>query len=172
MDSLPLENSLVLVKPDGVFLGHIGDVISRLEQAGLRVVASKMVWITEELAGRHYFDLEKRRGKQIFNAAVEYLSMGPSMALVVQGTSARARVKQLVGATDPAESAPGTIRADLSMINRTDALEAGIPLFNVVHCSSPDDPSEAAHELGLYFNASELLEPYPIGADAFARLLR
>jgi nucleoside-diphosphate kinase len=138
-----MEQTLVLVKPDGVQRGLVGAVISRLEQRGLQLVAMKMMRITEELAGRHYAE---HREKPFFAGLVSFITSAPVVAMVWQGPGAVAMVRTMMGATNPANAAPGTIRGDL-------AVSFGM---NVIHGS--DSMESAGREIELFFSASELQE--------------
>ncbi|GIV74513.1 MULTISPECIES: nucleoside-diphosphate kinase [Caldilinea] len=137
-----MERTFVMIKPDGVQRGLIGEIISRFERRGLKLVAMKMLKVDEGLARRHYAVHE---GKPFFEGLVRYITSAPVVAMVVEGTNAVAAVRQTVGATKPFEAAPGTIRADF-------ALEIG---RNLVHAS--DAPETAAAEIGLWFG-DELID--------------
>ncbi|GIV67414.1 nucleoside-diphosphate kinase [Caldilinea sp.] len=131
-----MERTFVMVKPDGVQRGLIGEIISRLERRGLKLVAMKMMQVDESLARRHYAVHE---GKPFFEGLIRYITSAPVVAMVVEGANAVAAVRQTVGATKPFEAAPGSIRADF-------ALEIG---RNLVHAS--DAPETAAAEIALWF---------------------
>jgi nucleoside-diphosphate kinase len=131
-----MERTFVMVKPDGVQRGLIGEIISRFERRGLKIVGMKMLQVSDELARRHYAVHE---GKPFFAGLISYITSAPVVALVVEGTNAVAAVRQTVGATRPFEAAPGSIRADF-------ALEIG---RNLVHAS--DAPETAAAEIALWF---------------------
>ncbi|WP_298981520.1 nucleoside-diphosphate kinase [Caldilinea sp.] len=131
-----MERTFVMIKPDGVQRGLIGEIISRLERRGLKFVAMKMVQVDESLARRHYAVHE---GKPFFEGLIRYITSAPVVAMVVEGANAIAAVRQTVGATKPFEAAPGSIRADF-------ALEIG---RNLVHAS--DAPETAAAEIALWF---------------------
>ncbi|MPQ97448.1 nucleoside-diphosphate kinase [Modestobacter sp. I12A-02628] len=134
--SATAERSLVLVKPDGVARGLVGEVVSRLEAKGLRLVAAELRTLTAEVAETHYAE---HQGKPFFAGLVEFITGGPLLALVVEGPRAIEAFRALAGATDPVKAAPGTIRGDL-------ALEVG---ENIVHGS--DSPESAAREIALFF---------------------
>jgi nucleoside-diphosphate kinase len=136
-----LERTLVLIKPDGVQRGLIGEVISRFERRGLRLAGMKFMWMSRELAARHYHEHE---GKPFYEGLVNYITSGPIVAMVWEGKQAIEVVRQTMGKTKPAEAAPGTIRGDLG-------LEVG---RNVVHGS--DGPESAAYEISLFFREDEL----------------
>lgn len=131
-----MERTFVILKPDAVQRGLIGEVIARFERRGLKLVAMKMIQVSEELAREHYAVHAER---PFFNSLIGYITSAPVVALVLEGTAAIAAVRSTVGATKPAEAAPGTIRADFG-------LEIG---RNLVHAS--DGPETAAAEIALWF---------------------
>ena len=137
------ERTLVLAKPDAVQRGLAGEIISRLERRGLKLVAMKLMRIDDALARRHYAEHE---GKPFFAALVEYITSAPVVAMVLEGPSAVQAVRGSVGATNPAEAAPGSIRADF-------ALERG---KNLVHAS--DSPESGVRETALFFKPEELVD--------------
>jgi nucleoside-diphosphate kinase len=130
------DRTLVLVKPDGVARGLVGEVISRLEAKGLRLVAAELRTLTVEVAQTHYAEHSER---PFFPSLVEFITGGPLMALVAEGPRAVEAFRALAGATDPVKAAPGTIRGDF-------ALEVQA---NIVHGS--DSPESAAREITLFF---------------------
>ena len=130
------ERSLVLVKPDGVARGLVGQVVARLEAKGLRLVAAELRTLTTDVAETHYAE---HRERPFFGSLVEFITSGPLVALVVEGPRAIEAFRALAGATDPVKAAPGTIRGDF-------ALEVQA---NIVHGS--DSPESAAREIGLFF---------------------
>ncbi len=137
-----MERTFVMVKPDGVQRGLIGEVIRRLENRGLRLVAAKFMQVPRELAERHY---AVHRGKPFYEGLIAYITSGPVMAMVWEGPQAIAAVRQTMGATRPTEAAPGTIRHDFG-------LEIG---RNLTHAS--DGPETAAFEIDLWFRPDELV---------------
>ena len=137
---MAVERTLVLVKPDAVRRGLSGEIVARLERRGLVLRGAKLVQVDEELAAAHYAE---HRGKDFFPALVSFITSGPTLALVVEGESAVATVRSTMGATDPARSAPGTIRGDLGL---------SMP-DNLVHGS--DSLESAARELALWFHEDE-----------------
>ncbi|HXA61350.1 MAG TPA: nucleoside-diphosphate kinase [Streptosporangiaceae bacterium] len=130
------ERTLVLIKPDGVRRGVIGDVISRLERKGLQVLALELRTLSRDTAEDHYAE---HRARPFFGELVEFITGGPLVALVAEGPRAIEAFRTLAGATDPVKATPGTIRGDY-------ALEIG---ENVVHGS--DSPESAAREIKLFF---------------------
>jgi len=177
-----LERSLVLIKPDGVQRGFIGEVIGRFERVGLKIVALKMVHASEEDVDRHYalteewmkgvFDKAKAKydakgetfpytdpvayGTEIKNGLVTFLKSAPIVAMILEGFDAVALVRKLVGATEPASSAPGTIRGDLSHDSYALSNSQNRPLRNVVHASG--NVQEAMNEIGVWFTDVELFK--------------
>ena len=130
------ERTLVLVKPDGVRRGVVGDVISRIERKGLKIVALELRTLSRETAEAHY---EEHASKPFFGELVEFITSGPLVAMVVEGPRAIEAFRALAGATDPVNAAPGTIRGD-------HALEIG---ENIVHGS--DSTYSAEREIKLFF---------------------
>jgi nucleoside-diphosphate kinase len=135
-----LERTLVLVKPDGVKRGLMGEILSRLERKGLKIVAAKLVSVTPEKAGRHYAE---HQGKPFYPGLVQHITSGPVLALAVEGRSAIAVVRLLTGATNPQSAAPGTVRGDFGL--------AVTP--NLLHAS--DSPASAERELGFFFTPDD-----------------
>ena len=151
-----MEKTLVLIKSDGVARGLVGRIISRFEDAGLKIVGSKFVWIDQDFAKKHYFDLEERKGSKIFKATTEYLVEGPVMALVLEGVDAIENVRRLTGATEPKSSAPGTIRGDFAhhSYGYTDTI--GKSIRNLIHSSG--EVKDAEYEIALWFDNEDLHE--------------
>ena len=138
-----MERTLVLVKPDGVERGLIGEVTSRLERRGLRLVAAKFMKVSKQLAETHY---AIHKGKPFYEGLINYITSAPVLAMVWEGPNAIAAVRQTMGATRPTEAAPGTLRHDF-------ALEVG---RNLTHAS--DEPANAEKEVALWFKPDELVE--------------
>jgi nucleoside-diphosphate kinase len=138
-----VERSLVLVKPDGVQRALIGEVISRLERRGLRLVAAKFMQVSRELAETHY---AIHKSKPFYDGLISYIVSAPVMAMVWEGPNAVAAIRQTMGATRPTEAAPGSLRHDF-------ALEVG---RNLTHAS--DTPENGAGEVALWFKSEELVE--------------
>lgn len=131
-----MERTFIILKPDAVQRGLVGEILSRFERRGLKLVAMKMLQVSDELARRHYAEHE---GKGFFAGLVSYITSAPVVALVVEGTGAVAVVRAMVGSTKPGEAAPGTIRADYG-------LEIG---RNLIHAS--DGVETAKREIALWF---------------------
>ena len=137
-----MERTLVLVKPDGVQRGLVGDILSRFERKGLKIVALRLLSVPLEMAEDHY---AVHAGKHFYPGLVDFITAGPVVALVLEGPDAIATVRRLVGGTMPSEAAPGTIRGDLGISG----------LRNLIHAS--DSAETAAAELALWFGPDELL---------------
>ncbi len=137
-----MENTLVLIKPDGVQRGLIGEIVTRLERRGLKLSGMKFMQMTRELASVHY---EAHVGKPFYDGLVGYITSGPIVAMVWEGKDAIQVVRTTMGATNAATAAPGTIRGDF-------AVEIG---RNLVHGS--DGPESAAREVALFFQEDELV---------------
>ena len=137
-----MERTLVIIKPDAVQRGLIGEIVRRIERRGLRIAAMKMMQIPPELAERHY---AVHKGKPFYEGLIHYITSAPVVVMVVEGKQAIDIVRRTMGATNPAEAIPGTIRADFGIdIGR-----------NLVHGS--DGPETAAYEIPLFFTESEIL---------------
>lgn len=138
-----MEKTLVLVKPDGVQRGLVGEVISRLERRGLKLTAAKFMAVSQELAEQHY---QVHQGKPFYEGLIQYITSSPVMAMVWAGPDAIAAVRQTMGATRPTEAAPGTLRHDY-------ALQVG---RNLTHAS--DSVENGEKEVALWFSPAELVD--------------
>jgi nucleoside-diphosphate kinase len=146
-----MERTLVIIKPDGVQRGLIGPILTRLERRGLRLAAMKLIQITPHLAARHY---AVHQGKPFYQSLIEFITSGPVVVAVIEGPDAINTVRKTMGATNPAQAEPGTIRADYG-------LEIG---RNLVHGS--DGAETAAYEIPLFFTEAEILS-YERAIDAW-----
>ena len=136
-----MERTLSIIKPDGVAAGRFGEVVRRLEEKGLMPVALKMLRLSPDQAAGFY---HVHRDKGFFRSLVEFMTSGPVVVMVLEGEAAIVRLREVMGATDPAKAAPGTIRRDFaSSIER-----------NIIHGS--DSPDSAAFEIGYFFNSLEI----------------
>ncbi|MDB5079119.1 MAG: ndk [Chloroflexi bacterium] len=144
-----MERTLVIIKPDGVQRGLIGEITHRLERRGLKIVGMKLMTISSELAQKHY---GVHQGKPFYEGLVQYITSGPVVVLALEGKKAIETVRSTVGATNPAQAAPGTIRGDL-------AVEIG---RNLIHAS--DAPESAENEVKLFFG-NETLESWDRASD-------
>ena len=136
------ERTLVLIKPDAIGRGLAGEILGRFERRGLTIRAAKLVLVDRELAQQHY---EEHAEKPFFGELVEFITSAPTLALVIEGESAINVVRTTMGATNPADAAPGTIRGDLAL---------AMP-DNLVHGS--DSPESAHREIELWFSNDELV---------------
>lgn len=159
-----LERTLVVLKPDAVARGLIGRVIQRFEEAGLKIIGMKMTQLDDEMTRKHYFDLEERYGKAVYEANARAMQRGPVIAMVIEGVEAVANVRRLVGGTYPSDAAPGTIRGDFAHVSKAYANGQSKGVANLVHASGNVD--EAKYEVDLYFGADELFT-YQTLAEAF-----
>lgn len=140
-----MERTFVMVKPDGVQRGLIGEVVSRLEDRGLKMLAGKFMRIDQDLAHDHYAEHE---GEPYFEGLIEFITSGPVFAMVWAGADATRQVRRMMGATDPAEADPGTIRGDYG-------LDLG---QNIIHGTDHQDPGANEREIELFFDESEIVE--------------
>ncbi|HOR77344.1 MAG TPA: nucleoside-diphosphate kinase [Anaerolineaceae bacterium] len=137
-----MEQSLVLVKPDGVQRGLIGEVITRLENRGLRLVAARFMWVNTELAEKHY---AVHAGKPFYAPLITFITSSPVMAMVWEGPDAIAAIRQTFGKTRGTEADPGTLRHDFALQAR----------YNIVHAS--DSAETATFEIALWFKPEEII---------------
>ncbi len=138
---MAVEQTFFMIKPNGVERGLVGEIVGRIERRGFVIRGLKLMQVTAELAEAHY---EEHKDKPFFGELVDFITSGPVVAMVVEGESAVSVVRTMMGATNPVDAAPGTIRGDF-------ALDMG---ENVVHGS--DALGSASREIGLYFTESEL----------------
>ncbi|HUT22406.1 MAG TPA: nucleoside-diphosphate kinase [Candidatus Bipolaricaulota bacterium] len=173
------EKSLVLIKPDGVQRALVGEIISRFERSGLKIIGLKVVRATEDLAGEHYANDEAwmlsvgekalkaaesrgdkmtetamEIGRRVRNQLISYLTMSPIVAICVEGHNAVAKIRKLVGATSPQDAEPGTIRGDYSVDSYVLSDKSGRPIQNLIHASGAVD--EADREIKVWFKDEEL----------------
>lgn len=156
-----MERTLVVLKPDTVRRSVTGEIISRFERAGLKIIALKMVAPDEEHFHKHYEGigtLISRRGEDIYRVTLAAMTESPVIAMVLEGIDAVEHVRKMVGTTDPKEAQPGTIRGDYTHISRAYAVKEGRTLPNLIHASA--DLSEAKQEIPLWFSADELFGDY------------
>lgn len=144
-----MEQSLVIIKPDAVQRGLAGTIISRLERQGLKIVAMKMLHMDKALAQRHY---AIHRGKPFFEDLVEFITSSPVIAIIFEGKRAIEVVRQTMGATDPRQASPGTIRGDFGLNIQ----------HNLIHGS--DSTETAKQEISLFFTPQEIFN-YRLGID-------
>jgi len=149
-----LERTLVLFKPDAVARGLVGRLIQRFEDAGLKIIGMTMRQIDDDLVRRHYFDIEERHGRSVFDALAGFLPQGPVVAMVLEGAEAVANVRRIVGPTFPDQAAPGTIRGDFAHHSKAYTEATHKAVANLVHASG--NQTEAKYEVDLWFGDDEL----------------
>ncbi|KQC13605.1 MAG: nucleoside diphosphate kinase [Desulfuromonas sp. SDB] len=138
-----MERTLVIIKPNAVQRELIGDIISRFEKRGLKIVAMKMIVITPELAKVHY---QEHQAKDFYQPLIKFITSGPSVVIILEGDRAIEVVRKMCGATDPLDADPGTIRGDYGIRVRQ----------NIIHAS--DSLSSAEREIALFFSTPELID--------------
>lgn len=155
-----IQRTLVLLKPDALDRGIVGEIVQRFERVGVRFVGMKMLVSELDAARRHYTeDLAKRRGEKVRELMIAMITSGPIVALVLEGVDIVEVVRKMVGATEPKSAAPGTIRGDYAHVSFAHADERGQGIFNLIHASS--SPEEAEVEIGVWFKPEELVKHAP-----------
>jgi nucleoside-diphosphate kinase len=155
-----MEQTLVLLKPDAVDRGLVGEIIQRFERVGLKIAGLKMLQPGKEHALKHYTeDLAKRRGQHVRDLMIEMLTSGPVVAIVLEGVEAVEIVRKMVGTTEPKAAAPGTIRGDYSHVSFKHADSKKMGVYNLVHASG--SPEEAGPEIAVWFTKEELHDYKP-----------
>lgn len=137
-----MERTFVMVKPDGVKRGLTSDILKRFEQKGYTLAGAKLLQMPEELAKTHY---EEHKERPFFKSLIDFITSGPVFAMVLEGEGVITEARKMIGATDPQEAAPGTIRGDYAILKSE----------NIIHGS--DSPASAEREISLYFQKEELL---------------
>lgn len=148
------ERTLVLIKPDGVQRGLIGEIIRRFENVGLKIIAMKLTKIDEDFAKKHYFDVADRHSEKILKSNVDFVTSGPVIAIILEGVDAIGVVRKIVGNTEPKSADIGTIRGDFTHMSYGHADEKSIAAKNVVHASSSKEDAE--REISLWFGIDEM----------------
>lgn len=139
---MAMERTYLMIKPDGVQRGLCGEIVSRFEKKGLKLIAMKLIHISKATAENHYGE---HKGKKFFDSLISYITSGPVLAMVWEGENAVAVCRTIMGKTNPQESAPGTIRGDFGMVT-------GV---NLIHGS--DSPESAAREISIFFKPEDLM---------------
>ncbi|MDX2776294.1 nucleoside-diphosphate kinase [Streptomyces caniscabiei] len=169
MSTNSVQKTLVIFKPDTVQRGLVGEILSRFERVGLKIVATKMIAPDKQHYHTHYEEIGKmitRRGEQAFDVTLEMMTQGPVIAMVFEGVEAIALVRKLVGPTEPKSAAPGTIRGDYSHMSFGYADDASKGIPNLIHASG--DEEEAEQEISHWFSDSELYQ-YEAAHEKFTR---
>lgn len=146
-----IERTLVLVKPDGVQRGLIGEIISQFEKRGLKIVGMKMIWIDKDFSKKHY---AAHLDKKMYPMLEEFITSAPVVAMAVEGIHAVELVRKIVGSTEPKGAPLGTIRGDFAHVSYAYADEKKISIKNLVHASG--NKEEADQEVALWFGVDEL----------------
>ena len=164
-----LERTLVILKPDAMQRALVGEIITRFERVGLKIVAAKVVRPSEEQYYHHYETIGKmisRRGQEAFDVTLAFMQEGPVMAMVLEGVEAVSLVRKMVGTTEPKQAQPGTIRGDYSHISINYANSRGMSVPNLIHASG--DLQEAKQEVAHWFKDDEIFE-YEAVHDKFTK---
>ena len=150
-----IERTLVVIKPDGVQRGLVGTIISRFENAGMKLVGMKMAWVDKDFAGRHYTDeIAKKHGEHVRKFNIDFITEGPVVAFVLEGVNAIENVRKMIGSTEPRQAQPGTIRGDFTHVSYEYADKKKMVVRNVVHASS--SKKDAEYEIQLWFTKQDL----------------
>ena len=149
-----IERTLVVIKPDGVQRGFAGKIITRFEEAGLKIAGMKMVWADREFSRKHYAELVQRKGKHIRDLIADFLVTGPVIAMVLEGVQCVEVVRKMVGVTEPSQALPGTIRGDYCHVSYAHADKHKKAVKNLIHASA--SRSDADFEIRLWFSEKEL----------------
>ncbi len=164
-----MERTLIILKPDAMQRAIAGEIITRFEKVGLKIVAAKIVRPSKEEYYHHYETIGKmvsRRGRAAFDVTLEFMQEGPVMAMVLEGIEAVSLVRKMVGETEPKSANPGTIRGDFSHISFSFANTRGISIPNLIHASG--DAEEAKQEIAHWFKDEEIFE-YETVHDKFTQ---
>lgn len=138
---MSIEKTFVMIKPDGIQRGLAGKLISRFEKKKLKIIAMKMLTLSKEMAEKHYAE---HKGKDFYEPLISFITSGPVIAFVLKGPEVISIVRKLVGATNPRDAEPGTIRGDHALLTT----------FNIIHAS--DSRESAGREIGLFFDSEEI----------------
>ena len=154
-----MERTLIILKPDTVQRGIVGEILTRFERAGLKIVATKMLQPSYDHYYHHYETIGKmisRRGQKAFDVTLAMMQEGPVIAFVLEGVEAVSLVRKMVGTTEPKSALPGTIRGDYAHVSFSHADKEDLGIPNVLHASG--DPEEASKEIAHWFSESEIYE--------------
>ena len=158
-----IQQTLVLIKPDGIQRGLIGEITKRFEQRGLKIVGMKMVQPKRSLAEKHYDEsIAKKHGEKVRNALLDFITKDPVIAICIQGSSAIDTVRKIVGNTYPGDADLGTIRGDFTHVSKSYAESSTKALPNLVHAS--ENKKDAKKELSLWFSNKEIHD-YKLSAE-------
>lgn len=152
-----MERTLIILKPDAMQRGIVGEIITRFERVGLKIVGSKMLAPSEEHYHHHYEGISQmisRRGQAAFDVTLAMMQSGPVLAMVLEGVEAVEQVRKMVGTTEPKSAAPGTIRGDYAHVSFAYANDKGLAIANLIHASG--DAAEAEQEIKHWFGDDEI----------------
>ena len=156
-----LERTLILLKPDALDRGVTGEILSRFEKVGAKMVGMKLLVSKKDTAGRHYRgDIAERYGKKVRDNLIKMLTSGPVIAMVWEGIDILTVVRKMVGSTYPSLALPGTIRGDYAHISKEYANANNVGIFNLIHASAT--PDEARIEIDVWFKPEELIKHKPL----------
>ncbi len=154
-----MERTLIILKPDTVQRGIVGEILTRFERAGLKIVGTKMLQPSYDHFYHHYETIGKmisRRGQKAFDVTLDMMQTGPVIAYVLEGVEAVSLVRKMVGTTEPKSALPGTIRGDYAHVSFSHADEQDLGIANIIHASG--DPEEAALEIAHWFSEAEIYD--------------
>ncbi len=155
-----VQRSLILLKPDALERGIVGEILTRFERVGAKIVGLKLLVSEKDTAMQHYTDdLAKRRGEKVREMMISMITSGPIVAIALEGVDMVEVARKMVGATEPKTAAPGTIRGDYAHVSFQHADEKNIGIFNLIHASG--SPEEAETEIGVWFKKEELVTYKP-----------
>ncbi len=146
-----IQRTLVLLKPDAVQRGHMGEIITRFERVGLKIVGMKLVWVDKAFSQKHYAE---HLGKKFYPGLEQLITLGPVLAMVIEGVEAIETVRKMVGSTEPKSAPAGTIRGDYAHVSYGYADQKGIGIKNLIHASA--NKEDAANEIALWFEQREI----------------
>lgn len=152
-----MEQTLVVLKPDALQRGIVGEIITRFERVGLKIVATKMLAPDQDHYHQHYEGIGQmisRRGQEAFDVTLQMMQAGPVLAMVLEGIEAVEQVRKMVGTTEPKSAAPGTIRGDYAHISFAYANDKNLAIANLIHASG--DVAEAKQEIAHWFKDGEI----------------
>lgn len=158
-----MERTLIILKPDAMMRGIAGEIITRFERVGLKIVGAKMLQPDVDHYHQHYEGISKlksRTSDEVFDTVMEMMQQGPVIALVLEGVDAVTLVRKMVGSTEPKAAQPGTIRGDYSHMSYAHADKTGVGLPNIIHASG--DEKEAKQEVAHWFSENELYDYEPV----------
>lgn len=164
-----MERTFIIFKPDAVMRGIVGEILSRFEKAGLKIIGTKMVTPTEDHFHHHYEGISQmisRRGQKAFDVTLAMMQEGPVIAMALEGVEAVSLVRKMVGTTEPKSALPGTIRGDYAHMSFGYADTQGVGIPNLIHASG--DAKEATAEIAHWFSDSELFD-YATAHDVYTQ---